>query len=254
LAQYYSAVHRCDETVGALLYALAQAGRADKTLVMFLSDNGMAFPFAKTNVYLNSTCTPWLVRWPGHTRPGSVDREHMVSGIDLTPTVLDAASLPPLEGMDGHSMVPLLNGEPQAGREEVMTVFHETSAKRQYPMRSLLTPRYGYIFNAWADGETVFKNESQSGLTFKAMQAAAERDDAIAARVKLFLYRVPEELYDYAADPDALHNLIDDPGCREQVAKMRAALLKRMRDTEDPLADTFAVYLDKQDKDREPST
>ena len=34
---------------------------AENTLVMFLSDNGMAFPFAKTNCYLNSTRTPWMV-------------------------------------------------------------------------------------------------------------------------------------------------------------------------------------------------
>ena len=39
---------------------------------MFISDNGMAVPFAKANCYLNSTKTPWIVRWPGRVTPGSV--------------------------------------------------------------------------------------------------------------------------------------------------------------------------------------
>ena len=59
IAEYYNSVRRCDDTVGRLLDALDEAGAAENTLVMFLSDNGMAFPFAKTNCYLNSTRTPW---------------------------------------------------------------------------------------------------------------------------------------------------------------------------------------------------
>ena len=55
LGQYYTSAHRCDETVGEVLRALDDSGMADSTLVMFLSDNGMALPFAKTNCYLNST-------------------------------------------------------------------------------------------------------------------------------------------------------------------------------------------------------
>ena len=50
IAEYYNSVRRCDDTVGRLLDVLDEAGVAENTLVMFLSDNGMAFPFAKTNV------------------------------------------------------------------------------------------------------------------------------------------------------------------------------------------------------------
>ena len=45
-----------------------------------------------------------------------------------------------------------------------------------------------------------------TGRTFPAMQAAAATDSAVAARVRHFVYRTREELYDYARDPDALHN------------------------------------------------
>src|SRR6185369_8300473 len=49
LAQYYTSAHRCDETVGAILRALDEAGLKDNTLVMFLSDNGISEPPAKSN-------------------------------------------------------------------------------------------------------------------------------------------------------------------------------------------------------------
>ena len=75
IAEYYNSVRRCDDTVGRLLDVLDEAGVAENTLIMFLSDNGMAFPFAKTNCYLNSTRTPFLARWPAVIQAGRVDTE-----------------------------------------------------------------------------------------------------------------------------------------------------------------------------------
>jgi len=239
VAQYFASVHRCDETVGAVLTALADAGLAEHTLVMFLSDNGMAFPFAKTNCYLASTRTPWIVRWPNVTEGGRVDDRHFISGIDFMPTVLEAAGVPAPAGMDGRSFAPLLAGRTQHEREDVFTVFHETSAKRAYPMRCVQNRRFGYIYNAWSDGQTVFHNESQSGLTFRAMQAAAENDPAVAARVRLFQYRVPEELYDIEKDPHALRNLADDPAHRDVLARMRERMDEVMANCDDPLLPVF---------------
>ena len=243
VAEYFTAVHRCDETIGQILRALEESGQADNTLVMFLSDNGMALPYAKTNCYLNSTKTPWIARWPGKIRPGSVDSEHMISTIDFMPTVLDALDLRQPKEMDGHSFLPLLLGDPQPERDKVFTAFHTTSAKRDYPMRCLQTKKYGYIFNAWSDGETIFKNESQNGLTFKAMVRAAEKDPEIAARVKFFQYRVPEELYDFEKDPNALNNLIGNPIYTEEVKKMRRELYAVMESTGDPLTGRFKSFL-----------
>ena len=239
IAQYYTAVHRCDETVGAILRALRETGLEDSTLVMFLSDNGMAFPFAKTNVYLNSTKTPWIVRWPRVVLPGRVDRKHLTSSIDFMPTILEAAGCPAVGAMDGRSFLPLLKGEQQNNRDTVMTVFHETSAKRRFEMRCIQDKQYGYIFNPWSDGKTVFRNESQSGLTFRAMQEAAKTDSAVAARVNHFLYRVPEESYDFENDPNALHDLINRPQSTRQVDRLRKALLERMDAARDPL---IAIY------------
>ncbi len=244
VAQYYCSVRRCDDTVGRVLSALRESGQEENTVVMFLSDNGMSFPFAKTNCYLNSTHTPWIVRWPGRVKPGTVNTRDFIEGIDFMPTVLDAAGLPITPGMDGKSFLPLLDGQEQSGRDHVFTVFHKTAGRKSYPMRCLRERRLGYIYNAWADGKTVFHNESQSGLSMKAMEKASEDNSQIAERVKLFLYRVPEELYDFSKDPDALHNLANDPAYRQDIKSMRQKLLAWMVQKEDPLQPVFRSYLE----------
>ena len=239
ISEYYSSVRRCDDTVGALLAALGESGMADRTIVVFLSDHGMALPFAKTNVYYHSTRTPWMVRWPGRIEPGSVERDHFVSGIDLAPTVLDMLGIDPPEGVDGFSFKPLLLGGQQDGRDMVFTQFHQTAGKNRYPMRAVEHKRFRYIYNPWSDGERVFRNESQSGRSMRAMLAAGKSDPAIDARCQLFLHRVPEEFYDLKNDPDALHNLIDDPARRADVDRLRAALIDWMRRTDDPALAAF---------------
>lgn len=239
VAEYFTSVHRCDETVGQVLRALRETGFEDNTLVMFLSDHGMAFPFSKTNCYLTSTRTPWIIRWPGKVKPKTIDTKHFISGIDYMSTILDATGLPQVEGMDGRSFKPLLTGGKQQGRDHVFTVFHTTAGKRDYPMRCIQNGKFGYIYNAWSDGKTVFKNESQNGLTFNAMKEAAKTNPAIADRVKLFIYRVPEEFYNFKKDPCARRNLIDDPKYRDEILKMKREMLKVMEATDDPLLETF---------------
>lgn len=239
MAEYYTSVHRADEIVGAVLKALEETGQSDNTLVMFMSDHGMPLPFAKTNCYLSSTRTPWIVRWPGKVKADTVDTTHMISGIDFTPTILDALGLPPIEGVDGRSFLPILNGEKQKGRNSVYTVFHRTSGRKDFEMRSVVTKQFGYIYNGWSNGKTIFRNESQNGRTFRAMQAAGKTDPKIAARVKLFQYRVKEEFFDYEADPAALNNLIDDPKHQETIQMFRQRMQSRMKRVNDPLLGQF---------------
>ncbi len=238
IAEYFTSVHRCDESVGAVIEALKEIGLYESTLIMFLSDNGMALPFAKTNCYLNSTKTPWIVSWPGRVKPKTVDRKHFISGIDYMPTILEAAGLPSVPGMDGFSFLPLLFGEDQAHRSFVFTEFHETAANRRYPMRCIQDREYGYIFNFWADSETVFRNESQNGRTFKAMKVASESNDQIRDRLDLFLYRVQEEFYYFRDDPNALENLACSEE-RDRIEKYRSLLADWMRRTSDPALEAF---------------
>lgn len=239
IAEYYTSVFRCDQVVGAVLQTLEESGMADNTIVMFLSDNGIAVPFAKSNCYLHGSKTPWIVRWPGKVKPGSVDSEHLISGIDFMPTVLEALGLKLVEGMNGRSFLPLLEGKPQQGREFAFTEYHRTYARVAFPTRAVQGRRYGYLLNLWADRTPPMRMDSTSGLTFSAMQKAAEDDPEIAARVELFEHRVLEEFYDFQEDPDGLNNLIDSPQHQDEIQKMRDALRARMEETGDPALDAF---------------
>jgi len=253
VAQYLSSSRRADDVFAAVLEELDAAGVADDTLVIFLSDNGMAFPYAKTNCYLHSTKTPWLVRWPGRVAAGSVDDTHFVEGIDITPTILDALGLPVPDGVDGRSHVGVLTGATEDDRDRIVTVFHENAfaafyrhsgddpSPAQFEMRCVQDARWGYIWNAWSDGEKRFFNESQTGLTWAAMTAAAEAgDEAVAGRTEFYVHRTPEELYDFAADPDALVNLVDHDEHAGVLRELRAHLAAWMADTADPLRDRYA--------------
>jgi len=239
IAEYYTSVYRCDQAVGAVLKVLRETGQEENTLVMFLSDNGMAFPFAKSNCYLQSTKTPWIVRWPGTVKEGVTDSEHPISGIDYMPTVLDALGLDQVAGMNGTSFLPVLKGEKQPEREYVFTGYHRTYARQPFPMRAVQGKRFGYLINFWADRTVPMRMDSTSGLTFNAMRQAAEGSPEIAARVKLFEHRVLEEFFDFEKDPDALHNLIDSPEHQDEIARMRTALAAEMKDTDDPALEAF---------------
>jgi N-sulfoglucosamine sulfohydrolase len=239
LAEYASSVRRCDDVVGVIVDTLKAEGVYDNTLIMFLSDNGMAFPFSKSNCYLHSTRTPWITCWPGHIEPGVCDREHFISGVDCMPTMLEAAGVELPPGVEGRSFLSLLTGGHERSRDKVFTQFHETWARDRYPMRCVQDKRFGYIFNPWSDGKRVFRNESQSGRTFAAMQSACQQDRAVADRVRLFQYRVVEELYDFESDPDARINLIDDPRYATERSRLQAALEEWMVTYDDPALSAF---------------
>jgi N-sulfoglucosamine sulfohydrolase len=239
IAEYYTSVYRCDEVVGSMLEALDESFCRENTVVMFLSDNGMSFPFAKANCYLNSTKTPWIIRWPGEIRAGAVNHKDFISTIDFMPTVLEIVGIPKIDGMDGRSFLPLLQEKNQPGRDSVFTEFHETFAKNRYPMRCVQTSRFGYIYNFWPDGQTKMIMDSTGGLSFKAMQKAAVKNREIESRVRLFSYRIPEEFYNLEHDPDALENLIHDPRFSDEIEAFRKRLETYMADTGDSALEAF---------------
>ncbi|MBM3858701.1 MAG: sulfatase [Verrucomicrobia bacterium] len=262
LALYYSSVRRADDCLGGILRALQESGEDNRTAIVFLSDHGMPLPFAKTQLYFHSTRTPWMVRWPGVTKPGAVDERHMISGVDLLPTLLDIAGLTHPAGMDGRSFAPLLRGEQQDDRDFVVTEYNENAGGFRNPMRSIVTKDFAYIFNPWSNGERVMATATKGTVTYRRMQALAKTDPAVAARLKLFDYRVPEEFYNYATDPDALQNLIDRPqyrGARDRLIKQLEGwmvktgdpLLEVFRQRHDPAArETYMARVEKETAER----
>lgn len=244
LAHYYSSVRRADDCVAEILKALEESGEAENTIVFFLSDHGMPLPFAKTAVWHHSTRTPWIVRWPGITAPGSVDRDHMISAVDLVPTLLEIVGGEIPRGLDGRSFLPTLRGKKQSDRAVVYKFHNENSGRNRSPMRSVESKKFGYIFNPWSDGERTFLTATRGTMAFRAMNEVAPNNPQVAARLELFEHGVPEEFYDYENDPDALHNLVDDPAYAEPLARHRKAMEKIMRDSNDPL---LPVFLNRND-------
>lgn len=241
MAQYYSSVRRLDDCVGAVLQALKDEGVEENTLVMFYGgDHGMSFPFGKSNNYENSSRGALILRWPGTIAPGGVDHDHLVSTLDFTPTLLAAAGLPAIPGVDGRSFLPAMKGKTMAGWDRVFTFYNQSAGRNWLLMRCIRTKDRSYIWNAWSDGKMQYQAENMGGLTWKAMLAAASADPEIKARTEFYLHRVPEEFYDMSDDRHERDNLIADPARQAEIELLRAELLALMQRTGDPLAEAFA--------------
>lgn len=239
VTQYYSGVHRTDRNIGAVLTALKENGLEDNTLVIFYSDHGAPFPFSKSQVYLNGTKTPLIIKWPGVTTPGFVDEEHLVSTADLMPTILDIVDLEIPENLDGKSVVPLLETGEQELRPYIFTSFYQLFSQQRIPMRSIQNKEFGYIYNFWADGSTPMTGDAMVGLTWEAMKEAAKTDPEITKRVELYEFRVREEFYNYEKDPNALNNLIDDPAYQDEIETFRKKMLEYMKKYNDPAYEAY---------------
>lgn len=242
LALYYSSVRRADDCFGEIIEALNQSGQADQTFVMFFSDHGMPLPFAKTQLYHHSTRTPLIIRWPGVTKPGSVNDEQMVSAIDFLPTLLDVAGHehPDPEWLQGRSFAPLIHGQPQPDRDFVILQYNENSGRNRHPMRGIHTAEYLYLYNPWSDGDRKFATATTGTQTYRRLVARAEAEPEIAARLELFDHRVVEELYDISSDPDCRHNLIDSPAHQDELNRLRETLASELQRINDPVAPLVA--------------
>ena len=244
VTDYYNTVRRGDDCVGEVLRILSESGMQENTLIIFISDHGMSFPFAKSNLYPNGVRTPWIMVWPGKIEPGGVDSEHMVSAIDLMPTVLDATGTPAPGPLAGRSVLPLLNGESQEDRDHVFVEHNEGPGADPRPMRAVHTRNYVYIFNAWGTGDyhAIFESRGwRSYATFSQLAKRGPEMPKAKERFDFLMYRTVEELYDVQKDPDALNNLIDDPQYSEVADELRAKLRTWMEETHDYALEGFLV-------------
>jgi N-sulfoglucosamine sulfohydrolase len=80
------------------------------------------------------------------------------------------------------------------------------------------------------------------------MVEAGKSDAAIQERVDLFSNRVPEELYHYKTDPDALSNLFADPAYSDVVVEMRRELAAEMLRTDDFMLERFEREIRTEDR------
>jgi arylsulfatase A-like enzyme len=189
---YLGCVKAVDEAVGRVLKYLDEAGLAENTIVVYSADQGFYLGehgwFDKRWIFEESARTPLLVRWPGVTKPGSVNQD-LTSIVDFAQTFLEAANISAPEEMQGHSLVPLLKGEtPTDWRKSFYYHYYE------YPTPHRVRPHYGVITD----------------------------------RFKLVRFDRPDldvwELFDREKDPLEVRNVYGDPAYAKNITELKAEL------------------------------
>ncbi len=188
----YRLITGVDRVVGDLFLALRRRGLSDNTVIIFTSDNG-AFHgehglAGKWLMYEESIRTPLLIydpRLPASLRGRRV--EEMSLNIDLAPTILDLAGLPPLEDADGRSLTPLLRGDSCGWRTEWFYEQRYSHGGRIPVTEGVRTDRWTYA--RYPETRPVY-----------------------------------EELFDLSADPLQVENLAGEPRCARILDDLRGRL------------------------------
>lgn len=189
-ALYMSEINFLDREFQRFLDALGSMGLEDETLVILMSDHGEEFGesgfvghgFGIHNRLLQ---IPLAFRWPGGIKQGSVDS--VVELIDVMPTVLELIGAPVPDGLDGKSLLPLIEGRKPRGRK--------AHAYAQIDWR--------YVGCSGSDFECGIFAHSVQGPRFKLIRSSSDRS------VKLYdLQLDPAESRDVSgANPGVVHRL-----------------------------------------------
>lgn len=230
-ARYAAAVTRADNDLG-LIYDAALDRLGKDTLVLFSSDHGAQWPFAKWNCYESGVCVPLTVVWPGVVRAGT-RTSAMVSWVDFLPTLLEAAGgVPPTE-IDGRSFLGVLRGETNQHRERIFATHSGDGRWNVYPSRSVRDERWKFILNlhpefAFTTHIDLPGDLGQRGY-FSTWETAAKNDPFAAAILQRYHARPAVELYDLNDDPHEQHNLAADPQHAARRDALRTELEEWMR-------------------------
>lgn len=218
LGGYFGMVKRLDEALGRLVDALVSLGLLDDTIVLFTSDHGCHFKTRnseyKRSAHDASVRVPTVLH--GGRFSGGRVLEELVSHVDLAPTLLDAAGLEVPESMSGRSFLPLVERHDIEWPDDIYVQISEAQVGR-----AVRTARWKYAVYA---------------------PDADAWDDPTADHF------VEEALYDLAADPYELDNLIFLESHRGVADAMRARLVAHMERVEgispriDAPAEPFARY------------
>lgn len=247
MLDYYYEVERMDRDAGDIIRTLESAGQLDNTMIVFTSDNGMPFPRAKANLYDGGSHVPLAVRFPRKVAGGRTFEDFVVL-TDLAPTLLEAAGLVPGGAMTGRSLMPVLTGQPQPGRDRVFLERERHANVRRgdlsYPARAVRTRDYLYIRNfrpdRWPAGDpqmyvAVGAYGDIDASPSKELLLNRQSDPAIARYFTLAIAkRGAEELYDLRTDPDQINDVAEKADYADAKKTLRAALDTWMRDTGDP--------------------
>ena len=230
LAMYYDEITRMDGNIGDVLAEVDRQGIAEKTVIIFLSDNGRPFPRCKTTVYDSGIRTPLIVRWSGRIKPGVT--KALVSSIDVMPTLVDLANVTPPKSFQGISFKPLLENTSAKGREAVFAEhnWHDYEARD----RAVRTAQWKYIRYDYNDLAGTPPADAVRSPTFEQMKRLRDDGSLTKAQSRPFVVPQPkEELFDVEKDPHEMTNLAEDPSYALQLAGLRSRLDEWQTETDD---------------------
>lgn len=238
IAQYHDRMALMDAFVGAKLKELEDAGLLESTIVVYYSDHAGALPRGKRFLYDSGTLVPLIVRVPERFKDlapqaaGTVC-DDQVSLIDLGPTVLSWCGVALPVGIHGHAIA----GPAKTPAPAVGFAFRDRMDEKFDSGRAVYDGRFTYIRNY----DPLVPHGQHLGYLWQAasMQAWAEAFAAgtlTTPQAAFFRPKSVEELYDRTSDPDNVVNLVADPACAADLARLRAALNERLLATRDSVA------------------
>ena len=253
LAQYYQSVARVDYGVGRLFSHLKEAGVWDNTMIIYISDNGIAFAGAKTTIYQPGINLPCLIKNPGGKNGGMVT-DALINWADLTPTILDMAGVLPganammqervddpavnwnntaNPALQGESFRDVLEDVEAPGFDETYAshTFHEITM--YYPMKTVVTRKYKLIWNiAW---QLPYPHASDLWASSTWQVALKSGSGMYAGKtIEGYTHRPEFELYDLESDPYETRNLSGNPAYAHEVEALKEKLYVFQERTNDP--------------------
>ena len=236
LAQYYQSVSRLDQGVGRLMKHLDESGKTENTIIIYISDNGIAFPGAKTTLYDPGMQLPCIIKLPGDG-PKGITNSAMINWADLTPSILDMAGIEIKDKhFHGKSFKSILKEENPEAWDEVYAshIFHEITM--YYPMRVYRDKKYKLIWNVAWEMEYPFASDLWISSTW---QGVLKREDQFYGKreVSKYLHREKFELYDIENNPDETINL----AAMEEYQDLLESLIVKMKDFQQKTADPWII-------------
>jgi arylsulfatase A-like enzyme len=212
MRDYLACIASVDDNVGRLLDQLDRSGLTENTIVIYTSDQGFFLGehnfFDKRFMYEESLRMPFLIRWPGHIKAGSVN-DRMILNVDFAPTLLAAAGRPVPVDMQGRSFLPLLLGsEVRDWRTSMYYRYYHPGHHNVAAHYGVRTDRHKLIYFGKLDQWELF-DLKEDPVEMKNVYGDPAHAD-ILKRLKTELYRLKKELKDNDRFSDKLPK--DDVG------------------------------------------
>lgn len=178
---YHRMVEMVDAEIGRVLQALDDSGYADSTIVIFTADHGEGRGrhqmVLKNYLYDEAAKVPLIVSCLGRVLAGKSDKTHLVSGVDIVPTVCDYAGIASPPDVRGRSLRPFLEGKDSPSHEFVFAEVTKTG-------RMIRTDRYKYVMYHGDEVEQLFDMQADPWET-KNLASESPHADALKGHQKL---------------------------------------------------------------------